>query len=1291
MIDESKVNLDEEISSNLPVPNLPISVPGIGLNTSPQTSLYPDSMPNWMTQDNPLGQSIITNSKPVVDVLQESKGKPGWWKTAAHNFAEYNIEIQAGSFALGAIEHANPLKEETPDDWTPFTPESLQDFPMEYWPSLVDAKGPKDLEARQNALREQMAQDEYYSQGPLSAKIAGGLLGGAASPTSLSILKLASTAKYATISQNVLMNVARSTPGIALESLTRNSLIQANREGGNLEDVAQNTLVDTVFGVGLVGVGAGASAAFRNANLWNSKRLMSMSLDGINAKPVVDENGILTGEYKATPMPGFNLSAAEVNIAQTYLDEQMAKGGILSIPYIGEGIKKMLSIPGLQSPALYAMRSNYAATKSFFNRLVGSPFITAKEQAGVAVPDSALQIADAYSAQALNFSVGFRKKFYEANGIEGNDAAIALKNIKQIITKERQIDMEGFGKEVRRVMYEEGYQSPWRQAHEVADDTHSILTQMNEMYSKLTGKPMFKDPRTAWRYLPQNDNIPMMIAREDEWHKITSDELLRQDNRILDLTQPINDTKGRIDALISQRELLSSIDANHPNIRALSRKISSEKALQIKQNDELVKTVIDSDNDHILLMDRVLLNSSERNQLRTLLEPITTLEDIKSSLDKKLKTARAKKDEKLISEIEKEIEGSNKKLSQLREELNDKAIKGEIDNKFYEMDGIEARFHNPDAPIKFREVYANDEARLNQSRQWYEAKMNMTPQDIIQSILGDLTGDRGMPSYFKQRSVMIPSQVYNEAGFLDPDIAKTITAYMQSIGKVFGFKQAFPEYAVGHDFSGVIKAFSQEHEIRKSAILKEKVSKERDKKLLKLNKEFKEDSEFMENIYKLYMGRFTSDSNPKLAKTVGVMKNLVAGLKLGAVPVYQLSDAAGIIMKQGLMPFLALGLKPLITTLNGHLSGPESEAFIENASHAYIGLNTAQNGYAQKFFNSMGMSEPPVGGAMGGALEKISIGSKNFSHWSGNFFGINQIANLNERISAGAFQSEVMRAAFAFKEGTITAAQKTKMAKYGIQIEDWADRFINSYKQAEGWQVAKGYQSLYYKWNDHEAVARMSMSIRRAVHDSVVNGNIFQNPLWTNSPLGSMVFMFHSWAYNAFNRYTVPLLQRGDSEHILGAMMLVGMSMMSEPLLRLANGKEAFEDDNQWYNSALKGMEYSGLLGPTWEVLANINKAAGNPIFPSLATERSKGYNKYGAFAGPVLGMITDIFDVSGHAIKGDITQGDARKLAHMTPLLSSLALRGAANKFIESSGLPATRRGAEPWMWRQSIYGDEK
>jgi hypothetical protein len=220
----------------------------------------------------------------------------------------------------------------------------------------------------------------------------------------------------------------------------------------------------------------------------------------------------------------------------------------------------------------------------------------------------------------------------------------------------------------------------------------------------------------------------------------------------------------------------------------------------------------------------------------------------------------------------------------------------------------------------------------------------------------------------------------------------------------------------------------------------------------------------------------------------------------------------------------------------------------------------------------------------------------------------------------------------------------------------------------------------------------MAMSIRRAVNDTVVNGNLFTSPYWTQSPFGSTLFMFHGWAYGALNKYTIPLMQRVSADNMLGLTTMVGLSMFADPLLRIIHGKEMYDDDATWYSEAYKGLDYSGLLGPYASWLQDINNVTGGAIMPHLQTERAKQRpSGLGAAAGPVAGYFGDAISVMSHAAIGDFTQGDAGKLFRLTP--GSSAILGPQRliyKFIEDSGLPQTRAQAEPYDWRKTLYGQQ-
>jgi hypothetical protein len=620
--------------------------------------------------------------------------------------------------------------------------------------------------------------------------------------------------------------------------------------------------------------------------------------------------------------------------------------------------------------------------------------------------------------------------------------------------------------------------------------------------------------------------------------------------------------------------------------------------------------------------------------------------------------------------------------------LADAAMNRKIDRKFFTYDNAEEggiRFHDPNKKPKFRERFESRAAIEEYSKQLHESILNQSPMDLLQNVLGRTSpGIIENPSVLKKRTVMINSQIYNQGGYLDSDIAKSVTAYAGTMGKIIGFKKAFPEFATSKNYEGIFESFKLSHDARRNEVLKKEPSKERSKELNKLEREFQDAQNLMKDTYHVFMGTNPA-KNPRLNGWAQGLKNLTVSAKLGAVPIYQITELASIVLKQGLMPFMAQGLRPMLMSLNGHLNTKESAAFRANAANAHIGIWNVRNGYAQRLVNADSMSHAPYRTA----AESFGVATDNIAHMSGNLYGINQIANMNEGIVANLFQSEVMQAAFAHRDGTITLKQRQKMARYGIQIEKDGPKFITNYENAGGWEISGGYQSLYYDWADAAASNRMAMSMRRAVKDTVLNANAFASPYWAQNPILGMIFMFHGWAYNALNHYTIPLMQRPDAEALLGIIGVVGLSLMSEPLLRLANGKEAFDDDEKWFEAAFKALDYSGLVGPYANQFQALNAGLGN-IVPGLQTERAKNYGTgIVGSGGPVAGYINDLARSTGHLIKGDWTEPSANRAERLLPFSSAIPIRNAAKKFIGSFNLPQSKKGADSAEWYKIVFGE--
>lgn len=1265
---DSMENIDDE----KPLPYIPVKINGLNVEDLAPQSLF----------DEPIGRPNIGEGIPIESTLKDVPERPSWLAQVGHEMFKMNKLALAGEFIYDSFNQTS-LVDMVPEGFTALKPENIQEFPEAYWDYITSAQSPNDLMARQQKAREQMEDDERFSSGSWSATLAGGALGIFTDPTTY-LFPLAVGGKYASIAQNVFLNMGKTAGGLAIDSVSRNLLIQADRIGGNVQDAATDSLRDFIFSTALVGIGGAIGGGLRESKLWNTRKFFNAAADGINVSPVVNEEGIIVKEMHASAIPGASVSAAKVDAANLYIDEVMQMGGLFTYPIIGKPISNFLAWGPLASPVMKAMNSKSIALKSFFNRVVPHGIITQGEALGQAKAFTAHEYAEAYNDEAKTMAQFIRGRYLSANGLEGgSNVKNAIKNFTQTVQSKQTVTEEQFGIEIRNIALIKDYKSQWPQAHEAAEVAIKFFEKMGKDFHEAVGQGNeFLDPRNAFKYLPQNWNLPAMLNDGPKWREITESKLMEQDAAINQLQEPIK-------SMESQIEFLKTSNASKNTIK-------NAEAQLFRFENELSNKLIDNPDLHVLLEDRVLFSQQERNQLNNLLTPLRMAKANKIAIEAKLKPLEKEKkargkDESVQLKIDKarfELEEIEKLILEEEDKLQRSAREGEINKKFFHREGDEFIFHDPNKRPKFRKLFESELELKRYAQQAYDSILNQTPDDLIQGVFGSLSpGIIEAPKYLKERHLLFDTTEHNNLGFLDPDISKSIASYASNMGKIIGFKKALPEFSESKGIDGVLGYFQSEYEKNRAEIESKPASEQRTKEINKLRKEYEKDKKLMSDTYKVYMGTYSA-KNPELQRFTSSLKNLVASAKLGAVPIYQLAELGAIIMKQGVMPFLATGLRPMVKSLNGHLKGIEAEERRQNAASAHLALWTTRNGYADKLINSNKMSYAKVSSIS----EKVGIATDNLAHASGNLFGINYIANANETMAANIFQSDVMIAAFAHKNKTLTQKQIVKMARYGIDIKKYSDRFIKEYEQAEGFEMYGGYYSKYYKWNDLEASNLMSMGMRRMVKDTIVNADKFSSPYWAQDPIFNMLFMFHGWAYGALTHYSIPLMQRPDAENMLGMLMVVGLSLAAEPLKRIANGKEPYDNDSTWFEETYKAIDYSGLFGPYADWLQSINSATGGSILPGLISEKYKNRpsNPLGG-GGPVFGYLSDVATSVGHGIKGDWTENDVKRFERLFPLSSFLPIRALANKWIESMDLPKTRKSANTWAYRQFLYGENK
>lgn len=1295
---------------------LPVSTPNTGISATHDVttqSFVPPMAPNIDPEPNVLGSTFIDNSYVATLDTKIPEVAPSFLEKTWHAFKKYEYLSQLGHLAVDTFSEPSHL-DHNPEGWTPMNEDAVRDLPQQYWPYVTHAVSPADQEARRQKSLDQMHDDERFQDGSILADLIGGGAALITNPMTY-FLPGIGLAKYSGVLTDVMLTMGKVAPGVALDALARNSLEEANKIGGNIQDALINSLSDFVFEDLLLGAGKALHTAIKHGQLWESRNFMKVYHEGADINPVVNEKGEWVGN-KVSSGKDFNLSAAKVDSLQLYVDQEMSRSGFFSAPVIGKPLEYVFSFA---SPIMAINRSPFLTAKAIFNRIVPPSVITEGESKGVAREFSAHEWASWYRDQGAAVGSDVKDLFYKVNGMTGDSKAFnALKNISQKITSNQTMIEEEFSKQVGRVIMEKGWKSERAEINEAAELMHDFYNKFRDKWAELSGEEArWMDPRTAFRYMPLNHNIPKMLANPEGWLELTANQFKKQHEAIQTLQRPKLRTKERIESLQERIREIEEVNPGSSEVRDLKNQLAAANGLLEKQHDVLIEELRNNPDHHILLESRVMFNTAENKELNKIREPITkaqaahekeidNLEFLKQRL-KENKSAtkklagrkkltdkeKALKDELVLEhkDISHELELTEKRITRAKDELHaqedllqHQISSGKIDKKFHYADGPVSKLFEPNLDPKFRKIGATDREREADAQQYFDAITHQSPMDLVNDVIGHNKELVGGAQSTKKRTLMVDSNEYNNAGFLDPDITKSIATYAQTMGKHLGFKHAFPEYANGTNAEGILGHFKEENDKMRASILKTLPADKQEKALLKLNKQYQKSKRILNDTYKVYMGTYNAGVSPALLRFSSAMRGLVASAKMGAVPVYQASELSSAVLKFGLMPFLAQGLRPLIKSL-GTMRKDEEWTHIKNTvGSCYIAANHISNSLATQLIHSDSMSTAALGGYWG----KITQGIDTLSHLSSTLYGINTLQNLNETTIANLAQSEVMRMLIAHEGGTITNVEKQQLARLGIDAKKDAKTFIENYKNAGGYEVSGGHQSLHYKWENAEASQKMSLSIRRAVNDAIINKDPYSKPyILANNPILSMMFMFHGWAFGALTKYTIPIMQRPDAQHLMGFSMAVGLNMMTDPLLRLANGKDPYKDDESWFAASFKAIDYSGMLGPSLTLLQDINKMSGNTILPELQTERAAGQPGFETALGPVYSYMYDGMRVGAHVTKGDMTQGDANRLMRLVPLSNHLLIRKPINELIKSSDLPESRAGTQPWAWWSHLH----
>lgn len=1290
---------------HVPSSNMPIDM---DVSIDPQTP--------FRIESNYQGYGASTTEKGI------QASQSGFFKGFGSEFYEFNSSVELAHAAYNQYEKPNPLEDIPPADFKPTNyPEMFYDVRPEYMSYLMDARGNKDLEYRhERALSEQQHSDNL-ANGSTFSKILGGFAGVVTDP--INLIPIVGQVKYAKFAPTVLKAAARAFPGVLAAGTIQSAAKEADKISGNLQDFVIDAAVNTVFGSAIFGAFKGASLGLDKMELWNLRGIASSTIKGVDFKLATNEAGEVTG-IKAFDTTG-SLSAKEVHYAQELADSSFNKSGFFKIPYIGDGVLKLKSYPGIGSPLLAMLNSPYDTVKGFINRAADHTILTKSVANGEASPKSfEFYMKKEFSSlrsisTQLNALHLERQGFDIKNRMGGDLTQIGLGVYNQslkLLGKDRQkngfISRDQFNDEIQHVLYTEE-PSEHAPVNSAASIVREKMDSTYKAYLKAYNLPTdILPPKTAAAYLMRVYDVPYMNTNQDKWVGMVTNYLRSSDQQISERMAPIKQLEQSIaNTKIAHEQLIKKPNVSDEEIKKSSDNL--EKLIRDSKiaNEQLQNELRENEEYKLHVEDLHALSGDEAKELKQLLKPLNDLKKqhsqqlkivngLKNTASKtkvsslKGKTAKtAKKHTESNTAVKKSLSTEEKKLSDIIAKIQDKeyelysrARNGEINPRLYYPQTHQ--FKDPNYRLKFRDTYKSDIDRANHARAYYDSIMHMNPEDTIADVMGKVMGNHG-ENHLKSRTLMLPDELLYNNGFMTKDLMAKLSNYVSYLSRRTHLKNVFKDVTHDGGIQPLIENLNTEYKTkrapydnRKAEInLKlddkniseserkklEKESKDLEKKINVETRKFETAKNQMNKAYEKMMGTRQRSRGEHLTRSA--ITSMTAMANLHFLPATQIADLGSIGLQHGVWPFVRDAVYPVIQSFGGILKTKDSEAMRKSAPSVHLALQDVLSGYADKNWSMEAQPYLNLGKWVGGA-EKMA-------HFSSNSDLTTYIENGLQHLSGAVVQSEFMRILDASVAGKMTKKESEYLRKYGIDPKKWDKRMVEAFKQSGGYKTKiGGYQSKFWEWQDMEAANEFSDAVFRGIQNTIINRGMFDSPFWADNMMGMIFHTFTGWGYASINRYLVPLLQRPDAEKMLGVLLSMGFGSLVSPVRRLSRGEDAYPDNMTDGQRFWETINDSNATSAIANVLSWANLISNDRLLGDLKNDKYRDRMRVGAL-GPVFGTANRLADIFSALSSNEMNQKDAEQMARMLPITGSMWGYYMSKTLIENLGLPPNRAAA--------------
>lgn len=1212
----------------------------------------------------------------------------------------------------------------------------------EYQAYLLDSQNKADMDFRLQRIYQEQSDKENIANGSWLSNIAGGTAGIFTDATNL--IPIVSWVKYGKYGKTFLNGVLRSLPGAAAYGATSSLGEQLDSINGNAKDWLIDTLTRTSFTSALFGLGGVADLSIDKLNLMKLRQFANDDIDGIGYKLKVDKDDKVVG-LEAFNKTNEAMNAKKIELAQDRANAVMSQTGLFRIPYLGTAAEKFLGNKFLGSPMVRLLNSPYKIVSYIADRAVDHGIITEGMANKIASPYKFFTLMNQTHAETTALESQINALHLEANGFKTSNYIKQSAINAGLFTRQKLMDIMGKDIGDKPYLNREDFFARVEQVlHSEVPDQLAPINEAASMFRKKmdTHYKAFREthnlpddwlpPRTAEGYLMRVYDTEFMNGKENEWVKTVSDYLRDSDNLILEHTAPIKETEQAIKEAQDKKEALLGVpnvmDKEHAE---LANEIIALKAKRNALKDKLQNAIRNDPKFHLLAEDWNALSADEAKEL----EQITKRRDVaqkeydaqKKVVDNIKKQAKSREDAAMEAKTRSTAESNKRKadtgelvlkkeqdhLDKLEAELEDEKYKlqkrvndGEINPRYYfkNKEGNYYIFKDPNDRLKLRKTYHETEdgmvsekqahsLREEHARAYYHTIMNQTADDTVNQVMSKFTGNTS-ENLTKARTLLIPDQVLYDGKFMSKNLMAKYTNYVTWLDRRTHLKNVYSESSLYEGFEPLVRELDKEFKVNRQKLndyktkIEEKLSQPNisaaDKKSLQkdlaqaeqgLNKEtanFNEAKYSVNFMYQKMMGLSNLTKGQKAFEAT--VKSLTVAANLGFLPYTMITDLSAIGLKHGVLPMMRDGILPVIRSLGGMLKSKNSEAFRHGAGALNLALQHVITGTAER---NMGIQANPYLN-----LGKIPAIAQHLAHGASNFSLANFIDNMLQRITSSVAQSEIMRISHAYKAGKASDRDIRWMNRYGLSPEEHADKFIEQYKQSNGFKTdLGGYQSNFWLWQDAATANKFADAVYRATKDTVISANALDAPFWTDSNgslgvMGPIIKGFSGWAFASLNRYVIPFMQKPDAQQMIGVLGMIAAGALVSPSRRMAKGENPYPDsmtDEQW---AYEVFSDSSCFSYFSMILNEANTLTGKSLLGDLTNDKYKDRARTG-FLGPAwtdFNRFADFFTALG---SNEMNQADALQMARMVPYVNSSWTWGLSSHLIKSLGLPANRQQA--------------